>query len=219
MICVACGMQSQEFIPESFETDDNFELMKVSGRMRGKYRPVVKGPPKIKQVTPDAETVDFLVAYQFCLQLLTNSVVAAAIQRFPAHSSFDKDVEYYTEADNNASVNSTNNNNSSSSSSSALNGKNARNKSETRRSSRNILSNSKHIESLSVVVKELWDGYMSAWSLSGCNITAIFDNKGIEDPDPDKADASELNRHPLYPSKPLMLGKHDRKELMIYREY
>ena len=212
MICVACGMQSQEFIPESFETDDNFELMKVSGRMRGKYRPVVKGPPRIKQVTPDAETVDFLVAYQFCLQLLTNSVVAAATQRFPADSSFDRDVEYYTEADNNASVNSNNNNNSSSSSSSsssALNGKNTRNNFGTRHSSRNLLSNSKHIESLSVVVKELWDGYMSAWSLSGCNITAIFDNKGVEDNEPDRADASELNRHPLYPSKPLMLGKHD----------
>ena len=203
------------------------ETLKIGGVLRV-MRNVPRGPKQPKHApTPDGETVDFLIAYQFCLQLLTNSVSEAASNRFPDNSTMEDYSDYYSEHDKNnestshssssssssnsnsnsahnrtafnrsSSSNSTNNNSSSNSSSSSSNNQ--------KKSSIN-LSNSSHVQPLAAVVKDLWDRYLIAWSHTKHDIINVFNNTKNQESDEGTRNATEINLHPLYPSKPLLLG-------------
>ena len=185
MICVACGMQCQDFIPESFEAEEGMEALKIGGTLRSHGAKFTGPKPKKGSNIPKAETVDFLVAYQFCLQLLTKSFVVAASSNMSSDASTEYDEEHYTEQDY---LHET----TSSSSSSENKSRDA--------------SASRHIESISAVVKQLWTGYLDAWSRTNENITTVFDNKGVPEP-LSKFEANKYpSDHPLHPSRPLLLG-------------
>ena len=248
MICVACGMQSEDFIPESFDAEEGMETLKIGGVLRTLKR-AARGPKQPKHAPiPDGETVDFLMAYQFCLQLLTNSVTAAASSRFPGDSATEDYSNYYSEnekrndSSNNSgsssnainrgalnrgsssssssssnrgafnrggssSSSSSSNSGSSSSSSSSSSNNNNNNSSDNNQKRSNInLSNSSHVEPLLAVVKDLWGKYLIAWSHTKHDIINVFNNTKNQESDEGTKDASEINFHPLYPSKPLLLG-------------
>jgi hypothetical protein len=227
MICVACGMQSEDFIPESFDAEEGMETLKIGGVLRV-IRNVPRGPKQPKHApTPDGETVDFLIAYQFCLQLLTNSVSEAASIRFPDNATMEDYSDYYSEQDKSnesTSHSSSSNSNSSSSSSSYNNNRTAFNRSSSSSSSTNNtssssnssssnqkrssinLSNSSHVKPLTAVVKDLWDRYLIAWSHTKHDIINVFNNTKNQESDEGTKNATEINLHPLYPSKPLLLG-------------
>ena len=240
MICVACGMQSEDFIPESFDAEEGMETLKIGGVLRV-IRNVPRGPKQPKHApTPDGETVDFLIAYQLCLQLLTNSVSEAAANRFPDNSTMEGYSDYYSEHDKNNESTSHGNSNSNSNSSSSNNNRTAYNRSSSssstndnssssssssssynndsssnssssssssnqKRSSIN-LSNSSHVKPLTAVVKDLWARYLIAWSHTKHDIINVFNNTKNQESDEGTRNATEINLHPLYPSKPLLLG-------------
>jgi hypothetical protein len=205
MICVACGMQSQDFIPESFDAEEGLEVLRIGGQIRHNTRSIGQKPKKGANI-PKADTVDFLVAYQFCLQLMTKSFVAAASSSTSTAYSSEYDQEHYTEWDylHESSKSSSSSSTSSSSSSSSSNSKN----------NNRDASTSRHIESISSVVKDLWSGYLDAWSKTKFNITSVFDNKGVQEEELNRKfdRAQQINDHPLYPSRPLLLGKEKESE-------
>jgi hypothetical protein len=104
LICGACGVQSQEFIPESFDIDDvskivsanisckratrlihsflslswlskGMEVTRTGGRIRATT--AKKGPRQsTRHSLPDEpETAEFLLVYQYCLRMITSCVV------------------------------------------------------------------------------------------------------------------------------------------------
>jgi hypothetical protein len=215
-------MQSEDFIPESFDAEEGMETLKIGGVLRV-IRNVPRGPKQPKHAsTPDGETVDFLIAYQFCLQLLTNSVSEAASNRFPDNSTVEDYSDYYSEHDKHNESTSHNNNSSSSSSSSSNYNRTAFNRSSSstnnnsssssssssgnQKSSSINLSNSSHVKPLTAVVKDLWDRYLIAWSHTKHDIINVFNNTKNQESDEGTKNATEINLHPLYPSKPLLLG-------------
>ena len=209
MICVACGMQSEDFIPESFDAEEGMETLKIGGVLRV-IRKLARGPRQPKHAPiPDGETVDFLMAYQFCLQLLTNSVAAAASSRFPDDSTTEDYFNYYSECgeQNESSGSSSNDINRGNSSNSSGSGSSRSSSSNNQKRSSINLSNSNHVEPLLAVVKDLWGKYLIAWSHTKHDIINVFNNTKNQETDEGTRNASEINLHPLYPSKPLLLGR------------
>ena len=171
MICVACGMQSQDFINESFDVMEGMEVTQVGGKMRYKKSHQDKNYGK-KENIDEPETIDFLSIYQHCLQLITDSVVKASARAFDGGSATSSAAYPSSSSEshsrNNGSSSSSNRRRSNSNSNTPHNSHNPNNSHE----------NVKEIESLSCVVRELWSQYLQAWSSSTHNISDVFSITG-----------------------------------------
>lgn len=235
-----------------------FILFISGGRMKWSTRRTVGKVKAVKKKDDDPETRDFLMIYQYCLQLITDSVIASAsVSAYTTstiHSSYMNYTNEHPYADlswNNTSGNGNNNSNISSSSSynSRDNGNNNSNASNSNSGgslnrNRNIAFNSNNnsssnsssgyknhinsnndssdnnsphnptrnyeLENLSKTVKQLWFTYLDVWSKCEYNILDVFANvktttNNICQSFTDAVECQQ-NDHPLFPSKPLLLG-------------
>jgi len=81
IVCRSCGTQSQDYLPESFDADDGMETTKVGGRLRTFHERDIHAKEKRKKKREAAvvpETLDFCLAYQYCLQLMCERITLAA---------------------------------------------------------------------------------------------------------------------------------------------
>ena len=150
IVCRSCGTQSQDYLPESFDADDGMETTKVGGRLRTFHEKDIHAKEKRKKKREAAvvpETLDFCMAYQYCLQLMCERVTLAASTQVGASMPLST-----LSSLNSHSNNHDNRSGSSSSSSSSSSGISSCGSSQTR-----SLSDP---PTLSSTVKQLWCNYL-----------------------------------------------------------
>lgn len=158
MCCNDCGTQSQDYLPETFDQNDNPLQLHANAKFIQK-----KFSLKRKRlVRSDAEVIDFLEVYQYSLRLIAQSIC-------------------------------------------------------------NICGISTHKQFIDMI-GDFWFNYLNAWSCCSYSMIDAFSRHTDEDFDQsnfdyfsgddevgnlfdeDGSNKKISNKHPLYPSKPLMLG-------------
>lgn len=145
LICNYCGIQSQDYIAESHEVEDHQPGHTI------RRHTFLSSKAKVKKKEYEPELLDYLIVYQYCLQMIGNS----AFQLISSNNLPNKDFQ--------------------------------------------------------MTLKSLWTRYLEAWKNadSDCEMSFAFRPPSKEHSAPSAVYCyckTEKLDHPLFPTKPLLLG-------------